>query len=160
MVGPAALALRGIVIVPKTAVKWFIPNSCTWFGKAQGYNSSAVSLASKVFKDHETAYVVASVSLAWVFTILLAAYEIGFNTTGTNLETTVAIAYGVAAAAGLTLLTVGTFEVVMVIARRREQRLLEQARREREEVEKRWKAWYDSLPDEVKKTQPPPPNSD
>ncbi len=153
--------VRGIVIVPKTAVKWFIPNSCTWFEKAQGYNSSAVSPASIVFKDHETAYVVASVSLARIFTILLAAYEIGFNTTDTNLETTVAIAYGVAAAAGLTLLTVGTFEVIMVLARRREKRLLEQARREAQEEEaKRWKAWYDSLPDEVKKTQPPPPDSD
>jgi len=49
----------------------------------------------------------------------------------------------------------------MVLARRREQRLLEQARREAQgEVSKRWKAWYDSLPDAVKKTQPPPPNSD
>ena len=114
-----------------------------------------------MFKDHETAYVVASVGLAWIFTILLAAYEIGFNTKDTNLETTVAIAYGVAAAAGLTLLTVGTFEVIMVLARRREKRLLEQARREAQEEEaKRWKAWYDSLPDEVKKTQPPPPDSD
>ena len=111
-----------------------------------------------MFKDHETAYVVASVSLAWIFTILLAAYEIGFNTADSKLETTVAIAYGVAAAAGLTLLAVGTFEMIMVLARRREQRLLEQARRELEEVEKRWKAWYDSLPDEVKKNQPPPPN--
>ena len=114
-----------------------------------------------MFKDHETAYVVASVSLAWIFTILLATYEIGFNTADSELEATVAIAYGVAAAAGLTLLTIGTFEVIMVLARRREKRLLEQARREAQEEEaKRWKAWYESLPDEVKKNQPPPPDGD
>lgn len=126
----------------------------------QGYNTNAVSVASLVFRDHETSYVVASVSVAWISTVLLLAYEIGIKTTDTKLETTVAVAYGVAAAVGLTLLTVGTFEVIMVLARRREQRLLEQARREKEEVEKRWKAWYDGLPDEVKKNQPPPPDPD
>ena len=118
-----------------------------------------------MFKDHETAYVVASVSLAWIFTVLLAAYEVGIKTSDSKLETTVAAAYGVAAAVGITLLTVGTFEVIMVLARRREKRLVEQAREEGrrealEEAEKRWKAWYESLPDEVKKNQPPPPDRD
>ena len=116
-----------------------------------------------MFKDHETAYVVASVSVAWLITILLSAYEIGIKTTDTRLETTVAVAYSVAAAVGITLLAVGTFEVVMVLARRREQRLLEQAeeaRREKEAVEKRWKTWYDSLPEEVRKNQPPPPEQE
>ena len=110
-----------------------------------------------MFKDPETAYVFASVCLAWIFTILLATYEIGLNTSDSKLETTVAIAYGVAAAVGITLLTVGTYEVIMVLARRREQRLLEQARHEREELQKRWKAWYERLPEEVRKNQPPPP---
>ena len=114
-----------------------------------------------MFKDHETAYVVASVSLAWIFTVLLAAYEVGIKTSDSKLETTVAAAYGVAAAVGITLLTVGTFEVIMVLARRREKRLVEQARREAQEEEsKKWKAWYESLPDEVKKNQPPPPDRD
>ncbi len=118
-----------------------------------------------MFKDHETAYVVASVSVAWVFTFLLSAYEIGIKTTDTGLETTVAVAYGVAAAVGLTLLAVGTFEVIMVLARRREKRLLEQAKEEgrreaRQEEAERWKTWYDSLPDDVKKNQPPPPDLD
>ena len=112
-----------------------------------------------MFKDHETAYVAASVSLLWLFTLALAAYEIGFNDSESVLETVVAIAYGVEAAVGLTLLTVGSFEVVMVLARRREKRLVEQARREaKEAVQKRWKAWYQSLPDEVKNTQPPLPD--
>ena len=111
-----------------------------------------------MFKDHETAYVVASVSVAWLFTVLLSVYEIGIKTTDTKLETTVAVAYGVAAAVGLTLLTVGTFEVIMVLAKRLEKRLMEQARKEaKEEVEKQWAAWYASLPDEVKKNYPPPP---
>ena len=118
-----------------------------------------------MFKDHETAYVVASVSVAWIFTVLLSAYEIGIKTTDTKLETAVAVAYGVAAAVGLTLLAVGTFEVIMVLARRREKRLLEQDKEEgrREalaESEKRWKAWYYGLPEEVRKNQPPPPDQD
>ena len=112
-----------------------------------------------MFKDHETAYVTASVSLLWLYTIALAAYEIGFNRTDSDLETAVAVAYGVGAAVGLTLLTVGTFEIIMVLAKRFEKRLLERVRREaKEEANKRWKAWYEGLPDEVKKTQPPPPD--
>ena len=114
-----------------------------------------------MFKDHETIYVAASVSLLWLFTLALAAYEIGLNRADSGLETVVAISYGVGAAVGLTLLTVGTFEVIMVLAKRLEKRLMEQARQEaKEEVEKRWKAWYESLPEEIKKNQPPPPDQD
>ena len=53
----------------------------------------------------------------------------------------------------------------MVLARRREKRLLEQAKEEGrrealQESEKRWKTWYDSLPEEIKKNQPPPPEKE
>ena len=54
----------------------------------------------------------------------------------------------------------------MVLARRLNERRLADARKEGEEVgekradkarHKRWQAWYDNLPDEVKNQQPPPP---
>ena len=122
-----------------------------------------------MFKDHETAYVIASVSLAWLFTLTLVAYEVFVNTADTRMQTAAAAAYGVGDAVGMTLLAVGTWEVIMVLARRREKRLAEQARQEgleqgrreaAQESEMRWKAWYDNLPQEVRDRQPPPPSSE
>ena len=126
-----------------------------------------------MFRDHETAYVIASVSLAWLFTLTLVAYEVFVNTADTRMQTAAAAAYGVGDAVGMTLLAVGTWEVIMVLARRREKRLAEQARQEgleqgleqgrreaAQESERRWKAWYDDLPQEVRDRQPPPPSSE
>ena len=119
-----------------------------------------------MFRDYELRYVIASVAIAWLITILLAAYEIFINRSDTGLQTAVASAVGMAVATGITLLLVGTWEVFMVLARRLNERRLADARKEGEEVgekradkarHKRWQAWYDNLPDEVKVQQPPPP---
>ena len=114
-----------------------------------------------MFKDHETTYVVASVCIVWFFTLLLAGYEIGFNTSDSRLQTTVAIAYGAGAATGMTLLTIGTFEVIMVLAKRRDKRLEEEALEKGRENERQlWKAWYKSLPEDVREKTPPPPSDE
>ena len=135
-----------------------------------------------MFRDYELRYVIASVAIAWLITILLAAYEIFINRSDTGLQTAVASAVGMAVATGITLLLVGTWEVFMVLARRLNERRLADARKEGEEVglekgleqglekglekgleqgeknrHKRWQAWYDSLPDEFKNQQPAPP---
>ena len=123
-----------------------------------------------MFRDYELRYVIASVALAWLITILLATYEIFINRSDTGLQTAVASAVGMAIATGITLLLVGTWEVFMVLARRLNERRLADARKEGEELgekrgekradkarHKRWQAWYDNLPDEVKNQQPPPP---
>ena len=77
------------------------------------------------------------------------------------LETAVASLIGMAAAVGITLLLVGTWEVIMVLARRLNERRLADAKKEGKEEglkteRKRWQTWYASLPDEVKDQQPPP----
>ena len=123
-----------------------------------------------MFRDYELRYVIASVAVAWLITILLATYEIFINRSDTGLQTAVASAVGMAVATGITLLLVGTWEVFMVLARRLNERRLADARKEGEELgekrgekradkarHKRWQAWYDNLPDEVKNQQPPPP---
>ena len=122
-----------------------------------------------MFKDHETIYVVASVLSLWLFTGLLTWYEIDYNTSDSPLQTAVAIAYGVGAAVGLTLLAIGTFEVVMVLAKRRDERLTKEAeekgreegRQKAQEELSTWyqalQAWYDSLPEDIQKKTPLPP---
>ena len=118
-----------------------------------------------MFRDHEIRYVVASVALAWLITILLASYEIFINRSDTGLQMAVASAVGMAVATGITLLLVATWEIVMVLARRLNERRLAEANKEGQKTErKRWQAydkswqdWYDSLPQEVKDQQPPRP---
>ena len=134
-----------------------------------------------MFRDSETRYVIVSVAVAWVITILLAAYEIFINRSDTGLQTAVASAVGMAIATGITLLLVATWEVFMVLVRRYNARRLADAHQEgkeegREEgleegreqgreqglkiANKRWQAWYDSLSEEVKTQQPLPPETD
>ena len=119
-----------------------------------------------MFRDYELRYVIASVAIAWLITILLATYEIFINRSDTGLQTAVASAVGMAVATGITLLLVGTWEVFMVLARRLNERRLADAKEEgkeegreegRDDERKRWQDWYDSLSDEVKAQQPPPP---
>ena len=62
-----------------------------------------------MFRDYEIRYVVASVALAWLITILLASYEIFINRSDTGLQTAVASAVGMAVATGITLLLVATW---------------------------------------------------
>ena len=122
-----------------------------------------------MFRDSETRYVIVSVAVAWVITILLAAYEIFINRSDTGLQTAVASAVGMAIATGITLLLVATWEVFMVLVRRYNARRLADAKKEGKEeglkiANKRWQAydqswqdWYDSLPQEVKDQQPARP---
>ena len=122
-----------------------------------------------MFRDYEIRYVVASVALAWLITILLASYEIFINRSDTGLQTAVASAVGMAVATGITLLLVATWEVIMVLARRlNERRLAEAEKKGREEglkiaskrllaYDKSWQDWYNNLPQEVKDQQPPRP---
>ena len=122
-----------------------------------------------MFRDHETTYVVVSVCLVWVFTILLAVYEIGFKTSDSWSQTVVAMAYSVGAAVGLTLLTIGTTEVVMLLTKIRDKKVakaaLEEGRQQglQEAQEKidgfleALKIWYDKLPDDIREKTPAPP---
>ena len=111
-----------------------------------------------MFRDYELRYVIASVALAWLITILLATYEIFINRSDTGLQTAVASAVGMAVATGITLLLVGTWEVFMVLARRLNERRLADAKKEADKARhNRWQAWYDNLPEEVKAQQPAPP---
>ena len=122
-----------------------------------------------MFRDYEIRYVVASVALAWLITILLASYEIFINRSDTGLQTAVASAVGMAVATGITLLLVATWEVIMVLVRRlNERRLAEAEKKGREEglktaskrllaYDKSWQDWYNNLPQEVKDQQPPRP---
>ena len=119
-----------------------------------------------MFRDYELRYVIASVAIAWLITILLAAYEIFINRSDTGLQTAVASAVGMAVATGITLLLVGTWEVFMVLARRLNERRLAEAEKRGQKTERKhwqdwydkdWQAWYDSLPEEVKAQRPPPP---
>ena len=114
-----------------------------------------------MFRDSETRYVIVSVAVAWVITILLAAYEIFINRSDTGLQTAVASAVGMAIATGITLLLVATWEVFMVLVRRYNARRLADAKKEGQKTErKRWQAWYDSLSEEVKAQQPLPPGTE
>ena len=122
-----------------------------------------------MFRDYETRYVIVSVAVAWLITILLAAYEIFINRSDTGLQTAVASAVGMAIATGITLLLVATWEVFMVLVRRYNARRLADAKKEGKEeglkiANKRWQAydqswqdWYDNLPQEVKDQQPARP---
>ena len=113
-----------------------------------------------VFRDYESKYVAISVCLAWIIAILLGSYEIFINRSDSGLQTVVAVAFGMAAATGITLLLVGTWEVLMVLARRLNERRLAEARKEALLAERqRWQAWYNNLPKEVREQQPPPPPS-
>ena len=113
-----------------------------------------------MFRDYEIKYVAISVCLAWIIAILLGSYEIFINRSDSGLQTVVAVAFGMAAATGITLLLVGTWEVLMVLARRLNERRLAEARKEALLAERqRWQAWYNNLPKEVREQQPPPPPS-
>ena len=118
-----------------------------------------------MFRDYEIRYVIVSVLVAWLITMLLATYEIFIDRSDTGLETAVASVVGMAIATGITLLLVGTWEVFMVLVRRYNKRRLEEARQEGKEEglkisNKRWQAWYDSLSEEFKAQQPLPPGTE
>ena len=113
-----------------------------------------------MFRDYEIRYVAASVLVAWTLSALLGAYEIFINTTDTAIETAVAMFLDAAAATGVTVLVVATVEVIMVLYRRVNERLLANAREEGEEkATKRWREWYDSLPKEIRDQLSPPPEN-
>ena len=110
-----------------------------------------------MFKDHETAYVIASVILAWIYTALFTIYEVflvDVNIPG--LATTVSIGRDMGGAVGLTLMTIGTREVVMVIAKRWAERRREEAR----QLQQRWEDWNRRRMEAESKgdafTEPPP----
>ena len=62
-----------------------------------------------MFRDHETKYLVVSVSLVPVFTLLLASYEMFYKTSDSGLDTVIAIAHGVSAAVAITITLVATW---------------------------------------------------
>ena len=114
-----------------------------------------------MFRDDEIKYVVASVVLAWTIAILVGCYEIFINRADSVPATVVAVMIGAAGATGFTLLLVGTWEVFSMLARRINERRLEEARQEgreeaREEERRRLREWYANLPQEVKDRLPPP----
>ncbi len=128
-----------------------------------------------MFRDNEFRYVVASVALAWAIAIPIGAYEIFVNRADTVLATALAVLAGVAVATGFTLLAIATLEVIMVLSRRVNERLLanahqrgrqeghQEGRQEgllegRQEERKRTREWYDSLPEEIRDQIAPPPD--
>ena len=114
-----------------------------------------------MFRDYEVKYVVASVVAAWILTILVGYYEVFINRADSVPATVVAVIIGAAGATGFTLLLVGTWEVLSMLARRINERRLAEAREEgREENQKKWRDWYVNLPKEVRDQQPPPPGEE
>ena len=114
-----------------------------------------------MFKDHETAYVVAYVILAWVYTALFSIYEIfleALNIPG--LATTISIGRDMGGAVGMTLLTVGTWEVLMVLAKRWEKRWEERRGEEARQIHQKWEDWNRRRMEAESKgeafTEPPP----
>ena len=111
----------------------------------------------------------ASVAFAWLIAALLGAYEVFVNLEDTVVGTVVAVATGMAAATGITLLIIATVEVFMVLYRRVNERRLAAAREEgveegiekgvekgREEERRRLQEWYANLPQEFRDQWPSP----
>ena len=83
-----------------------------------------------MFRDDEAKYVVASVAVAWIIAILIGCYEIFINRADSVPATVVAVIIGAAGATGFTLLLIGTWEVLSMLARRINERRLDEAREE------------------------------
>ena len=117
-----------------------------------------------MFRDDEVKYVVASVVSAWIIATLVGYYEIFINRADSVPATVVAVMIGAAGATGFTLLLIGTWEVLSMLARRMNERRLAEAREEGREEERkrleeereRLREWYANLPAEVKEKLPPP----
>ena len=95
-----------------------------------------------MFRDHESRYLVLSVVIAQVVIGWVLWYEIAIEDADSLPATITAIGYGVSAAVAIAILTLGTWEVIMVIARRLRER---EAERIRQAEEDRWVAWLERM---------------
>ena len=115
----------------------------------------------RVFRDHDARYLVLSVLIATCVCGFTLWYEIGVADSDSLIETAVAIGQGISAAVAIAIFILAWWEVIMVIARRinerRDRAMLEKGR---EEATGEWTAWLKRLREAQKEgrefTEPAP----
>jgi hypothetical protein len=89
-----------------------------------------------LFRDYESKYLLASVAIALCVVSWTAWYEVVLADRDSLPETITAIGQGISAAVAVAILSLATWEIVMVLARRMVERM-------REERNKKIQAWED-----------------
>ena len=126
-----------------------------------------------MFRDHDARYLLLSVFIATCGFGLTLWYELGVADSDSPIETAVGIGQGVSAAVAIAIFILAWWEVIMVIARRinerRDRTMLERGREEgreegrekgREETAGEWTAWLERMREAQKEgrefTEPAP----
>ena len=118
-----------------------------------------------MFRDHESAYLIASVTLVWLLTGVGVWYEIDYRDIDSPVETVAAILGWVSSAIAVTVLILATVEVAMIFAERYRARRFEEGREEgkeegRKERDTQWSEWLKrrdaALANNEEFNEPPP----
>lgn len=102
-----------------------------------------------MFRDYEVRYLVLSVVIALGASGWVIWYETAVEDADSLPATITAIGHGISAAVAIAILTLASWEVIMVIARRWQERQEEKHKKEiqeaRQEVENEWAAWLERM---------------
>ena len=103
-----------------------------------------------MFQDHENRYLIVSVGLVLILLMIIAVYEIAFQTDDSPFETILAIGQGISSAVAVAVTGIALWEVCMIFAEKYRARRFEEGRKEghkegreqgRQNERRAWEQW-------------------